>query len=82
MLEGWNLDGDHSEKAGNIPRQGTDLPRHVVGIEVKCADVLADAVDGLVALQGGCAHVEDLLQGGSFLPWHRLLLILQTPLCR
>ena len=39
--------------------------------------MLADAVDGFVALQGGCAHIEDLLQGGRFLPWHRLLLILR-----
>lgn len=49
-----------------------------MGIEVEGTDVLADAVDGLVALQGGCPDVQNLLQSGSVLPRDGLLLILHT----
>ena len=45
---------------------------------MKGTDVLADAVDGLIALQSGGANIENLLEGGSVLPWSGLVYILQN----
>ena len=51
----------HRETKGGY-HSASDLASHVVGVEMECADVLADLLDGCKVLEHGRAHVEDLLR--------------------